>query len=84
MVETGGSGGSGAGGKWIDLGPLPDRVRRLASFWGGSVSGAQSLYTLASTDGWTQDPVALRTEIRRIQDHRARDELLAWLNGKRT
>lgn len=79
---TGGSGESGPQGEWVDLGPLPERIRRLAYFWGGAVSGARMLFTLATSDGWTRDPAALRGEIRRIQDRRARDELLAWLSDQ--
>lgn len=67
---------------WVDLGPLPPRVRRLAYFFGGAVSGARALYTLAQTDGWVCDLDALRAEIRRIHDPRARGELLAWLASR--
>lgn len=74
--------GQGPDEKWTDLGRLPERIRRLAYFWGGSASGCKELYTLASTDGRTRDVAALRTEIRHIHDARGRDELLAWLNSR--
>ena len=82
--EPGGEEGGGRGPKekWTDLGRLPERIRRLAYFWGGSANGCRRLYTLASTDGRTQDVAALRAEIRRIHDPRGRNELLAWLNSR--
>jgi len=57
-------------------------VRRLAYFFGGAVTGARGLYNLAQTDGRVPDLDALRAEIQRIHDPRARGELLAWLASR--
>jgi hypothetical protein len=62
-----------------DMGHLPEPVRRIASFWGGSTAGAQALYELAQTDGLVRSIDELRLDIARVHDRKVRDELLAWL-----
>jgi hypothetical protein len=62
-----------------DLGRLPERIRNVARFWGGSNEGARALYELATTDGMVRSTEDLRSEMSRVHDLKVRDELLAWL-----
>lgn len=66
----------------IDLGRLPERIRNIAGFWGGSTPGSQGLYELAQTDGFTRSVDELRSEIARVHDRKVREELLAWLEAR--
>jgi hypothetical protein len=66
----------------IDLGRLPERIRKIAGFWGGSTTGSQALYELAQTNGFTRDVDALRSEIYKVHDRRVREEFLVWLAGR--
>ncbi|MEJ2386979.1 MAG: hypothetical protein P8Y27_06595 [Chromatiaceae bacterium] len=62
-----------------DMGHLPERIRRIAGFWGGSTAGAQALCELAQTDGLARSIEELRSNIASVHDARVRDELLVWL-----
>jgi len=66
----------------IDLGHLPERIRRIAGFWGGSTAGTQALYELCQTDGLARSVGDLRSAIARVHDHRVRDEFLVWLDSR--
>ncbi|MGA7981423.1 MAG: hypothetical protein WCA32_14535 [Chromatiaceae bacterium] len=65
-----------------DMGHLPERIRRIAGFFGGSTAGAQALYQLAQTDGLTQSIDELRLDIASVHDPKVRDELLAWVRSR--
>ena len=65
-----------------DLGPVPERIHGLANFWGGSSAGGRALYELANRDGFIRSTEELRSEIGRVHDTRARDELLTWLASR--
>ena len=66
----------------IDLGRLPERIRRIAGFWGGSTTGAQAINELVQSDGLTRNIDKLRSEIARIHDARVRTEFLEWLESR--
>jgi hypothetical protein len=65
-----------------DMGHLPERIRRIASFWGGSTVGARALYELSQTDGLARSIDELRSDIARVHDPKIREELLAWLQSR--
>lgn len=65
-----------------DLGHLPDRIRQVAQFWGGSTRDARPLYDLTRRDGMTADVDALRLSMTKVHDLKVRGELLGWLNSR--
>lgn len=65
-----------------DLGCLPERIRTVAHFWGGSNEGVRALYELATTDGMVRSIDDLRSEMSRIHDPKVRNELLVWLESR--
>jgi hypothetical protein len=66
----------------VDLGHLPDRIRQVAQFWGGSTRDARPLYDLTRRDGMTADVDALRLSMIRVHDRKVRGELLGWLDSR--
>ena len=40
----------------IDLGRLPERIRKIAGFWGGSTTGARAINELVHSDGLPRSP----------------------------
>lgn len=66
-----------------DLGPVPERILALAGFWGGSSPGAEALYELAQRNGLIRSIEELRSDMGRVQDVKARDELLTWLANRK-
>lgn len=65
-----------------DLGLVPKRIRALANFWGGSSTGGRAMYELAQRNGLIRSIGELRSEISRLQDPKARNELLTWLASR--
>ena len=65
-----------------DLGRLPERIRNIARFWGGTAQGSKALFVLAQTDGLTRDVAKLRMEIVKVHDPEIRQELLQWLESR--
>lgn len=65
-----------------DLGRLPDRIRAIAGFWGGSAPGARAIHELVRSNGFTRSIDELRSEITRIHDHGIRKEFLLWLASR--
>jgi hypothetical protein len=66
----------------IDLGRLPERIRKIAGFWGGSTTGAQAINELVQSNGFTRNVEKLRSEIARVHDARVRKEFLEWLASR--
>lgn len=66
----------------IDLGRLPERIRGIAGFWGGSTTGARAIYQLVQSDGFTRSIDELRSEIVKIHDPGIRKEFLLWLASR--
>lgn len=66
----------------VDLGRLPDRIRKIAGFWGGSAVGVMALYELAQRDGLIGSIDTLRTEMSQVHNPRDREELLVWLKSR--
>jgi hypothetical protein len=66
----------------VDLGRLPDRIRRIAQFWGGATVDARPLYELTHRDGMIRNVDELRSAMTKVHDSKVRAELLDWLGSR--
>jgi hypothetical protein len=64
------------------LGPVPERIRSIVSLWAGPSTGSRAMYELVQTNGLVRSTSRLRSEMARVQDPKARDELLTWLESR--
>jgi hypothetical protein len=65
-----------------DLGPVPERIRSIVSLWAVPSTGATAMDELAQKNGLVRSTSTLRSEMARVHDPKARDELLTWLESR--